>query len=67
MLHSASVSLSRLCGRGVHQTGVAVGLFNVGSGLGVGAGVLNHSTNAFIHLRNRAINFAADVGTFGEI
>lgn len=27
---------------------------------------LNHSTNAFIHLRNSAINFAADAGTFGK-
>lgn len=28
---------------------------------------LNHSTNAFIHLPNSAINFSAGVRTFGEI
>lgn len=31
------------------------------------AGFLNHSTNAFIHLQNSAINFGAGVRTFGEI
>lgn len=31
------------------------------------SGFLNHSTNAFIHLQNSAINFGAGVRTFGEI
>lgn len=31
------------------------------------SGFLNHSTNAFIHLQNSAINFSAGVRTFGEI
>lgn len=49
--------------------GAAVGLENVGSGLqgGERSGLLNHSTNAFIHLQSSAINFSACVRTFGEI
>lgn len=51
------------------QAGTAVGLLNVGSGLqgGEHSALLNHSTNACIHLQNSAINFSAGVRTFGEI
>lgn len=67
------VSLSRLRGSGesIRPAPLWAYLMLVqawgGWGRGLCSGRLNHSTNAFIHLRNSAINFGADAGTFGEI
>lgn len=68
--HSVSCQALRLLGSKVHQAGRrCCGLIEcwfrpAGRER---SSLLNHSTNAFIHLQNSAINFGAGVRTFGEI
>lgn len=72
--HSVSCQALRLHGSKVHQAGRLAGRRCCGliecwfrpAGR-EHSGFLNHSTNAFIHLQNSAINFGAGVRTFGEI